>query len=230
MSARARTGSESSPYEECRRRSGRRGRRGSRFAFSSSRRAARARSLLLRACSAGLALCRGAAGGAGARGNGARGGRRPAGRRHHPGDHGGGQPAHRGRHHPLLHAGAARRPVRSRPAGPQPEDPLRHRPVPGRAGSTARATRWWCSGGEPAGQPGRLRGQPRARPTTSFARRCSSSRAPCTPRRWPRPTASKILDLYAAEGLLRRRVVPQIIRLPQNRVDVVFRSTTAPRR
>ena len=54
--------------------------------------------------------------------------RRPPARSGHPGR---GQPAYRGRHHPILHAGATRRPVRSRPAGPQPEDALRHRPVPG---------------------------------------------------------------------------------------------------
>ncbi len=64
------------------------------------------------------------------------------GRRHHPGDPGGGQPAHRARHHPLLYAGAARRSVRSRPARSQPQDPLRHRPVPGRPARPTAATRW----------------------------------------------------------------------------------------
>ena len=75
---------------------------------------------------------------------------------------GGGQPAHRGRHHPLLHAGAARRSVRSRPARSQPQDPLRHRPVPGCPPRPQRQHAGRARGGKPAGQPGRLRGQPQA--------------------------------------------------------------------
>ena len=57
---------------------------------------------------------------------------------------------------------------------------------------------------------------------TSFVRRCSSSRARCSRRRWPRQDRQRILDLYAKRGYYNARVDPQVIRLDQNRVDVVF--------
>ena len=53
-------------------------------------------------------------------------------------------------------------------------------------------------------------------------RRCSSGRAPCSPRRWPRRIASTSWICTRSKGYYNATVEPQIIRLPQNRVDVVF--------
>ena len=111
-------------------------------------------------------------------------------RRHHRGHQGRGQSANRDRHDPVLHAGAARRPVRSRPARSQPEDALRHRPVPGRAAQPRRRHPGRAPGREPAGQPRRLRGQPQADRRPASSGDAAASRARCSRRRWPSRTGS----------------------------------------
>ena len=63
-------------------------------------------------------------------------------------DQGRGQPADRGEHDPVLHAGAARRPVRPRPDRPQPEE-RSTRPACSRTSTcTARATPSSCTWSE----------------------------------------------------------------------------------
>ena len=84
-------------------------------------------------------------------------------------------------------------------------------------------------GGKPAGQPGRLRGQPQARATTSSRPEVQLQAARgVSRRRWPRPTAARSSICMPRRATTTPRVTPQIIRLPQNRVDVVFQINDGP--
>ena len=113
--------------------------------------------------------------------------------RRHPVDQGRGQPANRGRHHPLLSAGPARRPVRPGPHRSQPEDPVRHRPVPGCAARPRRRHAGGARGRKPDRQPRRfegnhkltddqLRPELQLRPRAVFTAGAGRGRPPAHPR------------------------------------------------
>ena len=82
-------------------------------------------------------------------------------------------------------------------------------------------------GREPAGQPGRLRGQSQVDRRSASVRRCSSGRAPCSRRPWPRRTASTSSICTPDSGYYDARVEPQIIRLRRIASTWSTRSTTA---
>ena len=120
----------------------------------------------------------------------------------------------------LLQPGDA---LRRRPARPQPEVAVRHRPVPGRADARATATACWCrwrrtrsSIASPSRATARSRDDV-LRQGGADARPRRSSR----PRR-RRPTGSASLELYARRGRFAATVEPKIIQLDQNRVDLVY--------
>ena len=122
----------------------------------------------------------------------------------------------------LLHAAAARRPVRSRPHRPQPQDALRDRAVPRRQHQPRRATTLVVQVVEnPIVNRIAFEGNHAVTDAQLLPVLGLRPRAVFTPQ-MAEADRQHILDLYAQRGRYAATVVPKVIRLPQNRVDVVF--------
>ncbi len=131
---------------------------------------------------------------------------RSARRRHHRGDPRRGQSADRGGNDPLVHAGAAGRSVRPRPARSQPEDAVRDRPVFRRQSARARAIRWSCMWWRTRSSTALPSRATASSTTMSCARSCSlRPRSVFTPA-IAQSDRQRILDLYARRGRFAARV------------------------